>query len=117
MLPQIHPEHKVELLGCNGCGKERKPIKPSAEGPQYRLTIAVRVDRLSGASVITSYSIHYTKLYDMSLGQVQEGLNIIDEALAFVEDSDERYWEAELRITSYNVCYTKLLRNIYFIVT
>ncbi|MBI1880880.1 MAG: AAA family ATPase [Chloroflexi bacterium] len=31
-----------------------------------------------------------------ALGQYQEGLNIITEALAFVEETDERYWEAEL---------------------
>jgi predicted ATPase len=31
-----------------------------------------------------------------ALGQTQEGLKIIDKALAFVEDTDERYWEAEL---------------------
>jgi predicted ATPase len=31
-----------------------------------------------------------------ALGQTQEGLEVIDKALAFVEDTDERYWEAEL---------------------
>ena len=43
-------------------------------------------------SVITSYSIHYTKLYD--------GYKILQQL----------HSEAGIRITSYNVCYTKLLR-------
>ena len=43
--------------------------------------------------VITSYSIHYTKLYDIAY---------LDQ---FVVKQDSA------RITSYNVCYTKLLRT------
>ena len=52
--------------------------------------------------VITSYSIHYTKLYEISMFI----LKII---------STIKLWLLQLRkfhrITSYNVCYTKLLRE------
>ena len=50
------------------------------------------------ASVITSYSIHYTKLYE-SLR-----LNVASPELASTANVKIS------RITSYNVCYTKLLR-------
>ena len=80
--------------------------------------------------VITSYSIHYTKLYDY--GQIREDLFLIDSAsgvikkLAFdgIEEITSYAWSPvgnwlaivgreteENRITSYNVCYTKLLRT------
>ena len=85
--------------------------------------------------VITSYSIHYTKLYDVfnpawlcARGQVSLFLkndlsdeqstiftdpvklhkilsNLIENALKFT-------YEGFVRITSYNVCYTKLLRKM-----
>ena len=45
--------------------------------------------------VITSYSIHYTKLYDV---------------MVYASPVDDEALEV-LRITSYNVCYTKLLRD------
>ena len=51
--------------------------------------------------VITSYSIHYTKLYDAELAEVPAYLIMT----AFVVLS-----VLAGRITSYNVCYTKLLR-------
>ena len=73
--------------------------------------------------VITSYSIHYTKLYDSA-----EGMNgTISELLAQnampstteqqIETLNKEYGGMDalggpkLRITSYNVCYTKLLRE------
>ena len=91
--------------------------------------------------VITSYSIHYTKLYDMVLGQEAPGTNttifglfwylirqeipravlpvlisvvlmiiglFTPVSLAIIAISSV---VAGIRITSYNVCYTKLLRN------
>ena len=50
---------------------------------------------LNFQGVITSYSIHYTKLYESSTSSSSSGS---------VETG-------ESRITSYNVCYTKLLRE------
>ena len=62
--------------------------------------------------VITSYSIHYTKLYDMCLGCVskpdspQED-NMSEEEIGNIEDIKdvEGLW---LVITSYSIHYTKL---------
>ena len=54
----------------------------------------------SGDAVITSYSIHYTKLYDTLASQWIERLARIFLKLPTFH-----------RITSYNVCYTKLLRS------
>ena len=70
-------------------------------------------------SVITSYSIHYTKLYE-SFGMMMGTLM----ACESIGDLEQRYLRMlgtvtgyrlegdrlDLRITSYNVCYTKLLR-------
>ena len=64
-------------------------------------------------NVITSYSIHYTKLYDYRKKAIQyhPDKNPDDKA------SEEKFKEAAeayevlSRITSYNVCYTKLLRK------
>ena len=81
--------------------------------------------------VITSYSIHYTKLYDdqhVAVGKLEAGHALFrhdqqilvhpDEipALADLEGADLvigvlDHADAEARITSYNVCYTKLLRR------
>ena len=68
--------------------------------------------------VITSYSIHYTKLYETRVDGGGEPVAIAPSgnqrfptswsangALLFTELSPETH-----RITSYNVCYTKLLR-------
>ena len=75
--------------------------------------------------VITSYSIHYTKLYDGGLNLLSEehgqtvfkhkynGLKrypsygLYMDVRNITEDNDGRI----CRITSYNVCYTKLLRT------
>ena len=53
--------------------------------------------------VITSYSIHYTKLYDLRTTSAK-GMVVFHASLL----SEKR----GLRITSYNVCYTKLLRAL-----
>ena len=70
-------------------------------------------------SVITSYSIHYTKLYDFeNIGgtfitpadHLKEKLSKIK---AYIFDWDGVFNNGSKvgdRITSYNVCYTKLLR-------
>ena len=97
--------------------------------------------------VITSYSIHYTKLYDLKQCMDPEvPLNIVEMGLIYgidVNDNNDvnikmtmttqgcplhetlvqdatRYVKkvpgvnnVKVRITSYNVCYTKLLRNHY----
>ena len=65
--------------------------------------------------VITSYSIHYTKLYDRAVARaLVDGLALrIDDAEPSSEQpgrSAVRRKELSIRITSYNVCYTKLLR-------
>ena len=67
--------------------------------------------------VITSYSIHYTKLYDAGknvewavietgMGGRFDATNIITPKVSVITNLS-----LEHRITSYNVCYTKLLRN------
>ena len=81
--------------------------------------------------VITSYSIHYTKLYDFTAAENMphwgRQLNVINPMSYFIRVirmvllkgsgfSDIRHEllaisvYAVCRITSYNVCYTKLLR-------
>ena len=69
-------------------------------------------------SVITSYSIHYTKLYDVpafaespgkSLGRTVSSLDRMKIDHLRRRGSDLRL-QLGRRITSYNVCYTKLLR-------
>ena len=54
--------------------------------------------------VITSYSIHYTKLYESNLDLIISVGTAVDELAAGLGINT---WN---RITSYNVCYTKLLR-------
>ena len=51
--------------------------------------------------VITSYSIHYTKLYEVRFPRKETLADLYSRAVNRGED---------IRITSYNVCYTKLLR-------
>ena len=64
--------------------------------------------------VITSYSIHYTKLYEyfLSKPERQNGLLVPIWELALAEgyDTTDALSVLRTRITSYNVCYTKLLR-------
>ena len=66
---------------------------------------------LASDSVITSYSIHYTKLYEIFLPAIfwilfwVSGSNFLIWSL-----SDASPSSFATRITSYNVCYTKLLR-------
>ena len=61
------------------------------------LTAADPLVSIKAIFVITSYSIHYTKLYELFLPLIM--LNML--LLQFAD-----------RITSYNVCYTKLLRMV-----
>ena len=84
-----------------------------ARWAQTGLLDTAAMARLDAASfvvaelVITSYSIHYTKLYDG--GHAQPG------AARFGTERVHGHQQLECggtdRITSYNVCYTKLLRN------
>ena len=96
--------------------------------------------RDNSVTVITSYSIHYTKLYERILGWFWESLSTgfcsfcLQETFNdTVKKRNNRYfinfivllfWRTicylifkfmpiALRITSYNVCYTKLLRIIW----
>ena len=77
--------------------------------------------------VITSYSIHYTKLYEAFdidakvvtrknnyVVYVKEGSQIVD-MLSIMEAHIAlmNLENVRIRITSYNVCYTKLLRVQY----
>ena len=82
-------------------------------------------------SVITSYSIHYTKLYETDrtpqadtavmtgfTAQVIHGRGLELWQGGIPEETERRHHQrqppvagaGEYRITSYNVCYTKLLR-------
>ena len=74
-------------------------------------------------SVITSYSIHYTKLYDTSAYQHSRAAGSVNgKSEGVITDQYQAGfdagWELDIfggvrraiRITSYNVCYTKLLR-------
>ena len=73
-------------------------------------------------AVITSYSIHYTKLYEDSLeGALAAYRQALDGGQHLIEIrvphdevanqlNDLKAW-IQARITSYNVCYTKLLRK------
>ena len=78
--------------------------------------------------VITSYSIHYTKLYDLSPKEVWTGLEHLEGNTVKIIGDGAVLEEQEVidgkinlpfavsniaRITSYNVCYTKLLRKRY----
>ena len=73
------------------------------------LTIYV-IDVAEGENVITSYSIHYTKLYESACRRV----GMARRPSRIWSTTSSRYWPrcaARSRITSYNVCYTKLLRS------
>ena len=90
---------------------------------------------LASRSVITSYSIHYTKLYDevvacadLNIDSAKEKASLYSIPKAY-GSSEELIADPEIdivlnltipavhakinRITSYNVCYTKLLRSDY----
>ena len=83
-------------------------------GPDFGHDFVVNKHR--PGNVITSYSIHYTKLYDESdglVGKVGTGHHQRGEILQQqIVQRRIREHDAEIaRITSYNVCYTKLLRD------
>ena len=77
------------------------------------LVAEVRVGEVDHeAHVITSYSIHYTKLYDAlerqrSLANGGRAGAVVAQYVARRPLDSNRL----TRITSYNVCYTKLLRR------
>ena len=74
-------------------------------------------------NVITSYSIHYTKLYEFKQKINNEAILILIIVVAiilrfinyfeipFTHDEFSALFRLKFRITSYNVCYTKLLRD------
>ena len=76
--------------------------------------------------VITSYSIHYTKLYEKQIDPAEytkdisklpkEEQDLFNDGYKFngnewIKTVDASKMSKEDRITSYNVCYTKLLRS------
>ena len=77
---------------------------------------------ISNVSVITSYSIHYTKLYDQQRYSQEDifrgfDLNDILRQFGVGGSGQSANFRSSMggngrfnRITSYNVCYTKLLR-------
>ena len=67
--------------------------------------------------VITSYSIHYTKLYDRCWcwccprgGRQSPSTNCLCRGCCWSDRKTAWAGQSRRRITSYNVCYTKLLR-------
>ena len=69
------------------------------------------IDGLLSPTVITSYSIHYTKLYDWHEQKLQLKINNFFIRIPFIHFKFISIFKKLFRITSYNVCYTKLLRN------
>ena len=66
---------------------------------------------LTALHVITSYSIHYTKLYDRKLGKpTDQRMAILRSQVTALLENGSVKTTLHRRITSYNVCYTKLLR-------
>ena len=84
-------------------------------GRLYRYVMPILRQRWSrailkalGVNVITSYSIHYTKLYEATSPTMSTEIRFCTSG----ERRARKYQRsASARITSYNVCYTKLLRN------
>ena len=71
--------------------------------------VAEQISNLIGTpNVITSYSIHYTKLYEIGFVRFPHLTDGLDRR-AF-HPGIANYDCERNRITSYNVCYTKLLR-------
>src|SRR5262249_9539537 len=52
--------------------------------------------RATGAELFRTYWLALLAEAYGTAGQVQEGLQVLDEALALVDKNGERYWEAEL---------------------
>ena len=52
--------------------------------------------RATGAELFRTYWLALLAEAYGTAGQVQEGLQVLEEALALVEKNGERYWEAEL---------------------
>ena len=76
----------------------------------------IRLDR-AAITVITSYSIHYTKLYESPFQALAFGqMDLLQPSIPNTElgfrcaETIGRH--GQHRITSYNVCYTKLLRAL-----
>ena len=114
------------MLG-DGTAQQRGPeagLQQRARQPEIRAYYDDILHRRF-VGVITSYSIHYTKLYEvhdrgpggrdarrdqravlrLSAGSRGVGGNVATHYSKVAQDVHR-----ELRITSYNVCYTKLLR-------
>ena len=95
-------EKKIVGVNCYRSDEELPipilTIDKEVERKQIARTREVRrkrdAKRVASRIVITSYSIHYTKLYE-----------------EIIEASYHYQRLLENRITSYNVCYTKLLRS------
>ena len=77
--------------------------------PQVEFSLDIEIFLRETQPVITSYSIHYTKLYDLLPFRLR--------CMTFEKPSrpDFVIWMKPIRITSYNVCYTKLLRQLHLL--
>ena len=61
--------------------------------------------------VITSYSIHYTKLYEVDFKCGVFSFFVLCDGSRQSKNASVDCVKSSNRITSYNVCYTKLLRS------
>ena len=108
-----------EMVGAGDLGLEggaaggRPNLEEStleeAEERRRATAEAVQALVLDSGAVITSYSIHYTKLYDVYLADKAAHTATITKRV-YLRDFDTKARLTFSRITSYNVCYTKLLR-------
>ena len=120
-------ERRAEIgIGYVPQGRQIFPLLTVEEN--LKIGLPARRDGKRQIPVITSYSIHYTKLYEMASGNgrieaveidiaakaagrlkdilVREGDFVTTGQTLAVMDTEN----LAARITSYNVCYTKLLR-------
>jgi predicted ATPase len=79
------------ILGGWTLSKQRQAVAGIAQMQQ-----GLTAYRATGAELFRTYWLALlAEAYDTG-GQVQEGLQALDEALALVDQNGERYWEAEL---------------------
>ena len=106
---------------------DKAGVRPLAFHNQRRRLHAV--EQAGMQAVITSYSIHYTKLYEVGghrhVAKQYAGVDgeVVDALLGLFDQRVAEDFPGQLfrlavyllqrliRITSYNVCYTKLLRE------
>ena len=88
-------------------GEQERLARFRREGLEVRLRALLPGER-RGLVVITSYSIHYTKLYDVDRGALDVGDRaVLAEGGDAVSGAPHRVHQAVV-ITSYSIHYTKL---------